>query len=755
METVEGSIAVDNKDQLVNNDSDTMNLTTEAHELLRKYWGYHSFRPNQLETILNTTSGRDSLLLLATGCGKSITFQLPPLLLRKTMLVISPLRALMLDQTTALTAMGIPAVALHSEQDDPTAERRALNGEFTLIYMAPERLMLSMDKIQSMVDRNLLCGVAIDEAHSLSESSADFRPDYLKLECIRSMFPSLPITAVTATATKRIEADIICDLGLRDPMIIRTSFNRPNIHYSIRKRTTLEQDLTDDLLHKGKDELCIVYCSSRKETERIAKHLCMRGHKAAAFHANLPPEVKKQVHNDFMAEKIHIVCATSAFGVGIDISSIRLVVNYELPRSIEAFAQSSGRGGRDGLPCRNVMFINGQDIMIRQKMMDKDKAEGRAMHPKAQQLFDAVCKFVRSKTCHRAAMLAYFDEDTSSLDCNYGCDICDDSTSSSSAAASSSSRGAKRSTVSSAIKVKADLEPLTDVEEGVYQDLRVWRQSEAKGQATFMVFPDKVLHQLAQIRPTTLGALSCISGIGDKKSDKYGASLLARLEEYSNTHGLPTNVGIRAAVAASTGSSSSSSKVSSVKVSSGAKRPRLSSSAEETWKMIHGLGDDDIGKLSMERVAELRGIKPNTVVDHLMQCLESGNEDTTGNNLDWSLVKVDKSVYNKVARALDAHHTDADEDEDDTKELSFYQLKSAMGALQPSQYNMVKLARFKYYANRTSTTTEAATPKAIHDNKRPTTAQPITAFFSHRTDGSSVSVPAAASTSSSELSQPN
>jgi len=226
------------------------------------------------------------------------------------------------------------------------------------------------------------------------------------------------------------------------------------------------------------------------------------------------------------------------------------------------------------------------------------------------------------------------------------------------------------------------------------------------------VLPDKVLHQLAQIRPTTMGALGCISGIGDKKMSQYGASLVDRLQAYSRAHDLPTNVGLSAGAVASAapggGDGRMAAAASSSAAASGQKRPRVSSSAEETWKMMHGLGDDP-RKRSLEDVADARGIKPNTAVDHLIQCLDSGNDNTTCEDLDWSLVKLDRSVVDKVERALGGANEG---------EVSFYQLKSALGALQPSQYNMVKLARLRYYATRGAHAGTPAPASAPATNKR-------------------------------------
>ncbi|MDH5775803.1 MAG: RecQ family ATP-dependent DNA helicase, partial [Nitrospirota bacterium] len=328
------------------------NLASQASllALLKEHFGFTSFRPLQEEIIRDALAGRDVVALLPTGGGKSLCFQLPALVRPGLTVVVSPLIALMKDQVDALQANGIAATFLNSSLSAPEFQARlrgVYRGDYRLLYMAPERLMLpeSLNDLQKW-PVNLL---AIDEAHCISEWGHDFRPEYRRLVELRERFPSLPIMALTATATGRVRDDISTLLKLRNPASYVASFNRPNLIYRVQaKASPAEQVLA--FLQSQTQESGIVYCQSRKTTELLAERLQAQGMKAQPYHAGLTPEERSRHQEWFLRDKVQVMCATIAFGMGINKPNVRFVIHYDLPKNIESYYQETGRAGRDGLP---------------------------------------------------------------------------------------------------------------------------------------------------------------------------------------------------------------------------------------------------------------------------------------------------------------------------------------------------------------------------------------------------------------------
>ncbi|MCX6890990.1 MAG: DNA helicase RecQ [Verrucomicrobia bacterium] len=389
--------------------------------LLKQYFGFRSFRPLQEEIIRDALAGRDVFALLPTGGGKSLCFQLPAMTRDGLTVVVSPLIALMKDQVDALQASGVPATFLNSSL--PAGEARARlrglhQGEYRLLYAAPERLMLS--GVMSDLQRWNVNLLAIDEAHCISEWGHDFRPEYRQLAGLRQLFPKVPMMALTATATDRVRQDIVALLQLREPCCYVASFNRPNLTYRVfAKNKPYEQLL--DFLRKRPRESGIVYCQSRKSTESVAERLNEAGVKARPYHAGLTPRERSEHQDLFLRDEVRVVCATIAFGMGINKPNVRFVVHYDLPKNIEGYYQETGRAGRDGLPSECVLLFSAGDVMKQTRFID-EKPSAKERNIAHEQLRQMV-HYAESAGCRRGELLGYFGETSAEDNCG-GCDNC-------------------------------------------------------------------------------------------------------------------------------------------------------------------------------------------------------------------------------------------------------------------------------------------------------------------------------------------
>ncbi len=388
--------------------------------LLKQHFGYEEFRPHQEAIIADVLAGRDVFALLPTGGGKSLCFQLPALAQPGLTVVVSPLIALMKDQVDALTAYGIAATCLNSSIPAAEARQRLARlhrGEYKLLYVAPERLMLPgfLEDVRRWQPRL----VAIDEAHCISEWGHDFRPEYRQLAGLRGALPEAPLLALTATATARVKEDICRSLQLKEPRLYQASFNRPNLRYRIAQKSQAYRQLLRFVQARAK-ESGIVYTHSRKSAESLAEQLSADGILARPYHAGLPPQVRAQNQEAFLRDEAHVMCATIAFGMGINKPNVRFVVHYDLPKNIEGFYQETGRAGRDGLPSDCLLLFSAGDVMKYQQILREKPPEERAIATR--QLQDMV-RLAESKECRRKALLAYFGEAYPEANCG-GCDIC-------------------------------------------------------------------------------------------------------------------------------------------------------------------------------------------------------------------------------------------------------------------------------------------------------------------------------------------
>ncbi len=389
--------------------------------VLKSRFGYDDFLPLQSEIIDNVLASRDSLVLMPTGGGKSLCYQLPALLLEGVTLVISPLIALMKDQVDALTESGIPAAYINSSiapSDARRAETQVRDGRVKLLYVAPERLASGRfrDFLREL-DVNL---IAIDEAHCISEWGHEFRPDYRNLRQLREEFPSTPVIALTATATERVRADIISQLGLQDGGMFVSGFNRSNLTYTVRPKSAAWDELIT-LLESHKEQPTIIYCFSRQETEDLAADLTERGFKARPYHAGLDSETRRSTQDDFLRDRVPIVVATIAFGMGIDKPDVRLVVHYSMPKSLEGYYQETGRAGRDGVPAECVLFYAFADKVKQDYFINRitDDMERRV----AGEQLAGMVEFAQLTTCRRQYLMRYFGEEWEQDNCD-SCDVC-------------------------------------------------------------------------------------------------------------------------------------------------------------------------------------------------------------------------------------------------------------------------------------------------------------------------------------------
>jgi len=392
-----------------------MNLRTE----LKKYFGYDHFRPLQEQIITDALAGRDVFALMPTGGGKSICFQLPALLRDGMTIVVSPLIALMKDQVDALQASGIPATFLNStlETEEARQRFRGLNrGEYRLLYVAPERLMLD-----GFLERALnwnIAQVAIDEAHCISEWGHNFRPEYRELKKLRTHLPDVPIMALTATATERVRADIVKQLKLRDPRCYVASFNRPNLTYRVIPKAS-PYDQTLSAVRARPNDSGIIYCASRKTAESLAKKLQADGISAKPYHAGLEPGERAKAHDDFLRDRVRVITATIAFGMGINKPNVRFVLHHDLPKNLESYYQETGRAGRDGLPGECLLLFSVGDVVKQKRFIeDKSEPEQRIAHEQLRTMVG----YAETRECRRATLLRYFGEKLS-VECN-GCDNC-------------------------------------------------------------------------------------------------------------------------------------------------------------------------------------------------------------------------------------------------------------------------------------------------------------------------------------------
>jgi ATP-dependent DNA helicase RecQ len=506
---------------------------SQIRAALLRYWGYQSFRPRQASVVRSLLDGHDACVVMPTGGGKSLCYQLPAALLEgKTAVVISPLIALMQDQVAQLAQMGIPAAVLNSslaavEQAEIT--RAASAGKYRLLYVSPERL--ARTDTDEWLRQVPISFFAIDEAHCISEWGHEFRPDYRQLSRLRAEFPDRPIAAFTASATQQVRHDIIEQLQLKNPDKYIASFHRPNLRYIVKECDSFVQmDLLVNALRRHSGCNMIVYSPTIVRVTETVAYLGQKGIEAIGYHGKMDTITRRRNQELWTSDQVRVLVGTIAFGLGINKASVRAVIHLSLPKSIEQYYQEAGRAGRDGRPADCILLWQKQDVGLLTHFIQQ--IEDPSEKERAWQRYRKIRGFVDSRSCRHRQICLHFGENPKWASCG-ACDVCGcgaEWLSVPGPAAEPHRRHRKRRKT----KPPAQAPRPTDVDSGLREYLREWRRTVARERSVpaFVVMHDSTLDDLCQRRPRTLSELLEVRGFGPLKTETYGEEILAALKRY-------------------------------------------------------------------------------------------------------------------------------------------------------------------------------------------------------------------------------
>ncbi|MBZ5687165.1 MAG: RecQ family ATP-dependent DNA helicase [Acidobacteriia bacterium] len=548
---------------------------------LRHYWGYSTFRPLQERIVRSLLAGHDACVVMPTGGGKSLCYQLPAVMSEKTAVVISPLIALMQDQAAQLAQMGIPAAVLNStlsSEEQSRVMHEARRGAFRLLYLSPERLQRgdTLEWLQHVP----VSFFAIDEAHCISEWGHEFRPEYRQLNRLRNKFPDRPIAAFTASATRQVRHDILAQLALKNPDKYIASFHRPNLRYLVRACDNGNQtSLLVTALRHYREGNVIVYSPTISRVEETVDFLAGEGIEAVPYHAKMQADERRRSQERWMSDEVRILVGTIAFGLGINKATVRAVIHLALPKSVEQFYQEAGRAGRDGNPADCVLLWRKQDAGL--LGFFANQISDAAERDRAWQRYYRIRDFAESNHCRHRQICTHFGETPKWNSCE-ACDVCASVPEWMTIAAS---KAAVRKAVAVPSHSPAAMEPDADLRDY----LREWRRKTAKeqGMPAYVVLHDTTLEEICRIRPSSITQLRTITGIGERKAATYGQEILATLQRYSD--------GARAS----------------------ALPQQKTAPALETLQLLSE------GK-TLEEIAQIRGRQLRTVVNAVATLLEAG-----------------------------------------------------------------------------------------------------------------------------------